>query len=46
MIPMGIPHIEVADVTNAVLYLCSEESRYVTGTVLEVTAGKSAMWSS
>jgi SDR family mycofactocin-dependent oxidoreductase len=36
---MPIPWIDPVDVSNAVLYLASEESRYVTGVVLPVDAG-------
>jgi SDR family mycofactocin-dependent oxidoreductase len=39
MMPMGKPWVEVVDVSNAVLYLASDESRYVTGTVLPVDMG-------
>ena len=36
---LPIPWIEPADVTNAVVWLCSDEARYVTGTTLSVDAG-------
>jgi (+)-trans-carveol dehydrogenase len=36
---LPIPWIEPADVSNAVLWLASDESRYVTGTTLSVDAG-------
>ena len=36
-----IPWVESSDVSNAVLWLASEESRYVTGTVVPVDAGAS-----
>jgi SDR family mycofactocin-dependent oxidoreductase len=39
---MPIPWIESIDVSNAVLYLASDESRYVTGTALVVDAGAQA----
>lgn len=35
----GVGLIESADVTNAVVYLCSESGRYVTGVALPVDAG-------
>jgi SDR family mycofactocin-dependent oxidoreductase len=37
--PMPIPYVELSDVTNAVLYLASDESRYVTGLQLKVDGG-------
>ena len=37
--PMPVGLIDVADVTNAVLYLVSDEGRYITGTTLSVDAG-------
>jgi SDR family mycofactocin-dependent oxidoreductase len=37
--PMPVPYVDPADITNAVLYLASEESRYVTGMQLRVDAG-------
>ncbi len=36
---LGVPWIEPIDVSNAVLWLASDASRYVTGTALEVDAG-------
>ncbi|MFB1298532.1 mycofactocin-coupled SDR family oxidoreductase [Mycobacterium sp. pW049] len=39
MMPMGKPWVETVDVSNAVLYLASDEARYVTGTVLSVDMG-------
>jgi (+)-trans-carveol dehydrogenase len=39
--PMGIPWLEPQDVTNALLFLASDESRYVTGAVFAVDAGMS-----
>ena len=35
----GVPYVEPEDISNAVLYLASEESRYVTGEFLNVDAG-------
>lgn len=37
---MSIPWIEVEDVSNAVLWLASDESRYVTGISLPIDAGR------
>jgi NAD(P)-dependent dehydrogenase (short-subunit alcohol dehydrogenase family) len=34
-----IPLLEVDDITNAVLFLVSDEARYITGVVLPVDAG-------
>lgn len=39
MHPMPVPFVDAADITNAVLYLASDESRYVTGMQLRVDAG-------
>jgi NAD(P)-dependent dehydrogenase (short-subunit alcohol dehydrogenase family) len=39
---LPVPWIEPVDVSNAVLWLASEESRYVTGVSLPVDAGLSA----
>jgi NAD(P)-dependent dehydrogenase (short-subunit alcohol dehydrogenase family) len=36
---LPVSRIEPADVTSAVLYLASDEARYVTGTELLVDAG-------
>jgi (+)-trans-carveol dehydrogenase len=36
---LPIPWVEAIDVTNAVLFLASDESRYITGTTLAVDAG-------
>lgn len=38
---LPVPWVDAADVTNAVLFLISDESRYVTGVPLPVDAGKS-----
>jgi (+)-trans-carveol dehydrogenase len=34
-----VPWIEPVDVSNAVLFLASDEARYVTGTELRIDAG-------
>jgi SDR family mycofactocin-dependent oxidoreductase len=39
MTGMGIPWIDIADVTHAVLFLADEGSRYISGEVLHVSAG-------
>jgi NAD(P)-dependent dehydrogenase (short-subunit alcohol dehydrogenase family) len=36
---MPIPYIEPIDVSNAVVFLASDESRYITGMQLRVDAG-------
>jgi SDR family mycofactocin-dependent oxidoreductase len=36
---LPIPWVEAVDISNAVLYLASEESRYVTGTTMVIDAG-------
>lgn len=37
--PMDVPWVEAEDVTNAILWLCSDEARYVTGVALPIDAG-------
>jgi len=39
--PMGVPWIEPEEITGAVLYLCSDAARHVTGSVIDVNAGAS-----
>jgi NAD(P)-dependent dehydrogenase (short-subunit alcohol dehydrogenase family) len=36
---MPVPFVEVDDITNAVLFLASDEARYITGVALPVDAG-------
>ena len=35
----GVPYLEPDDITNAVVFLASDEARYVTGVALPVDAG-------
>jgi (+)-trans-carveol dehydrogenase len=37
--PMGVPWVEPRDISNAVIFLCSDEARYITGVDLPVDAG-------
>jgi NAD(P)-dependent dehydrogenase (short-subunit alcohol dehydrogenase family) len=37
---LGIPWVEPVDISNAVLWLASDESRYVTGITLPIDAGQ------
>jgi SDR family mycofactocin-dependent oxidoreductase len=41
---MKIPYVEPADISNAVLWLASDEARYVTGMQLRVDAGGYLKW--
>lgn len=41
---MKIPYVEPVDVSNAVLFLASDESRYVTGIQLRVDGGSYLKW--
>jgi SDR family mycofactocin-dependent oxidoreductase len=41
---MPVPYIEPVDISNAVLYLASDEARYVTGMQLRVDAGGYLKW--
>jgi SDR family mycofactocin-dependent oxidoreductase len=40
---MGIPWLEPIDISNAVLFLASDEARYITGAVFPVDAGMSTL---
>lgn len=42
MLPIDLPWIQPEDVTAAIMYLLSDEARYVNGDVLHVSAGVSA----
>ena len=39
---LGVPWVEPVDISNALLFLSSEEARYITGVVLPVDAGMGA----
>lgn len=39
--PMGVAWLDPSEVTGAVLYLCSDAARHVTGSVIDVNAGAS-----
>jgi (+)-trans-carveol dehydrogenase len=38
--PMGIPWVEIEDVSNVVAFLASDESRYITGMQVPIMAGR------
>lgn len=40
--PLPVPWIEPRDVSNAVVWLCSEEARYISGAAIPVAAGQNA----
>jgi SDR family mycofactocin-dependent oxidoreductase len=42
-IPLPIPWVESSDVTNAVVWLASDEGRYITGVMLPVDGGATQM---
>ena len=35
----GVPYIEPEDISNAVVFLASDEARYITGEFISVDAG-------
>jgi NAD(P)-dependent dehydrogenase (short-subunit alcohol dehydrogenase family) len=39
---MPVPWVEAVDISNAVLFLASDEARYVTGTTTVIDAGAMA----
>lgn len=39
MQPMEVPYVHADDISDAVLWICSDEARYVTGVTLPVDAG-------
>jgi SDR family mycofactocin-dependent oxidoreductase len=41
--PMGVPYMEPGEISNAVIFLASDESRFVTGLQLKVDAGSLLM---
>jgi SDR family mycofactocin-dependent oxidoreductase len=41
---MPVPYVEPADISNAVLFLASDEARYITGVQLRVDAGGYLKW--
>jgi len=43
--PMRVPWLECDDVTGGVLYLASQDGRYITGTALDIAAGWNAFHS-
>jgi NAD(P)-dependent dehydrogenase (short-subunit alcohol dehydrogenase family) len=42
MNPIPVPWIEPVDISNAMLFLASDEARYITGETLAVAAGATA----
>ncbi|MBX5446623.1 SDR family oxidoreductase, partial [Sphaerobacter sp.] len=39
---LPIPWVEAQDISNAILFLVSDDARYITGTAVEVAAGMNA----
>lgn len=42
MLPQGVPWVEPEEVTDAVLFLASEQSQHITGSVIDIQAGAAA----
>jgi SDR family mycofactocin-dependent oxidoreductase len=42
MSPMGVPWVSPADITDAVMFLVSDEARYISGSTLDVSTAASA----
>jgi SDR family mycofactocin-dependent oxidoreductase len=42
MSPMGVPWVSPADITDAVMFLVSDEARFISGSTLDVSTGASA----
>lgn len=42
MSPMGVPWVSPADITDAVMFLVSDEARFISGSTLDVSTGSSA----
>lgn len=40
--PMGVPWLELSDATAAVMYLASDDARYITGAALDIAGGWNA----
>lgn len=40
--PMGVPWVEPRDISAAVIFLCSDDARYITGASIAVDAGAAA----
>lgn len=40
--PMSVPWVEPSDISNTMVFLCSEEARYITGETIAVAAGQNA----
>jgi SDR family mycofactocin-dependent oxidoreductase len=42
MSPMGVPWVAPADITNAVMFLVSDDARYISGSTIDVSTAASA----
>ncbi|MQA16670.1 MAG: mycofactocin-coupled SDR family oxidoreductase [Pseudonocardiaceae bacterium] len=40
--PIPVPWVEPVDISNAMVFLCSDEARYITGETIAVAAGQNA----